>query len=145
MTSMSDTPWARAPCVIGVGQLVSHAADPRDTEPLELWAQACALALTDTASRHGVGTMDSLSVVRCDSWSYDKPAHRLAARLKLSPAHVAYSELGGQQPQVLLHTLCDAIVAGRLDLGLVVSGEALHTVDVMTRAGEHPGWGDPEP
>jgi acetyl-CoA C-acetyltransferase len=89
--------------------------------------------------------MDSLSVVRCDSWSYDRPAHRLAERLKLSPAHLAYSELGGQQPQALLHTLCDAIAAGRMDLGLIVSGEALHTVDAMTRAGEQPGWGDPAP
>lgn len=145
MTSISDSPSARAPCVIGVGQVVSHTADPEGTEPLELWAQACSLALADTRSGRGVGTIDTLSVVRCDSWSYDKPAHRLAERLKLSPAHVAYSELGGQQPQVLLHTLCDAIVAGRMDLGLIVSGEALHTVDVMTRAGEQPGWGNPAP
>jgi acetyl-CoA C-acetyltransferase len=128
-----------------VGHVVSHSSDPDDTEPLELWAQASSLALADARSRRGVAKIDSLSVVRCDSWSYDKPAHRLAERLKLSPAHATSSELGGHQPQVLLHTLCDEIVAGRMDIGLVVSGEALHTIDVMTRAAEQPRWGNPAP
>ena len=86
-------------------------------------------------------TVDSVAVVRCDSWSYDAPAQRLAARLGLSPGHLEDSPLGGCQPQHLLHTLCDDIAAGRMDLGLVVSGEALFTLDVVTRAGEEPGWG----
>jgi len=131
--------------VVGVGQVLSHSSDPGDTEPLELWAQACSLALADARSVRGVRAVDSLAVVRCDSWSYDAPARRLAERLSLLPGQVEDSQLGGCQPQLLLHSLCDDIAGGRTDVGLIVSGEALHTLDVVTRAGEHPGWGDPAP
>jgi acetyl-CoA C-acetyltransferase len=137
---VTDAPSGRAPCVIGVGQVLAHSPDPAETEPLELWARACALSLADTRSPRGVGAVDSLAVVRCDSWSYDAPTPRLAERLRLFPGRVDDSPLGGCQPQQLLHDLCDGIAAGHLDLGLVVSGEALHTLDVVTRAGEPPGW-----
>ncbi len=145
MTSTSDAPSGRAPCVVGVGQVVSHSSDPGDTEPLELWAQACALAVADTRSARGVRAVDRVAVVRCDSWSYDEPARRLAQRLNLSPRQFEDSPLGGCQPQQLLHSVCDDIAAGRMDLGLIVSGEALHTLDVVTRAGEKPGWSHPAP
>ncbi len=142
MTTRSDAPSGRAPCIVGVGQVLSHSSDPRDTEPLELWARACSLALADARSARGVRTVDSVAVVRCDSWSYDAPAQRLAdAARPLTGPSWTDSPLGGCQPQHLLHTLCDDIAAGRMDLGLVVSGEALYTLDVVTRAGEEPGWG----
>ncbi len=145
MTASSDDPSGRAPCVVGVGQVLSHSSDPGETEPLELWTQACSLALADARSAQGVRGVQRVAVVRCDSWSYDEPARRLAERLSLSPAHFEDSRLGGCQPQQLLHALCDDIAGGRMDLGLVVSGEALHTLDVVTRAGEQPGWGHPAP
>ena len=137
---MTDVPSGRAPCMIGVGQVRAPSADPAETEPLELWGQACALALADAGSPRGVGAVDSLAVVRCDSWSYDAPARRLAERLRLFPGRIDDSPLGGCQPQHLLHDVCDRIAAGHLNLGLVVSGEALHTLDAVTRTGEQPGW-----
>jgi acetyl-CoA C-acetyltransferase len=143
MTNRSGRPDGRAPCIIGVGQVVAHGADPHETEPVELWAEACALALTDTGATRAVTAVDQLSVVRCDSWSYDAPVRRLAERLELSAHHSTDSDMGGHQPQVLLHALCDAIVGGRMDVGLVVSGEALHTVAVLSRAGETPSWTHP--
>jgi acetyl-CoA C-acetyltransferase len=145
MTIRSGTPDARAPCLIGVGQVVAHSSDPHETEPLELWAEACTLAMADAQARRGVTGVHALSVVRCDSWSYDGPAQQLADRLSLSPRHLVDSEMGGSQPQLLLHAMCDAIVTERMDLGLITSGEALHTVDVMTRAGAAPPWGHPAP
>ncbi len=145
MTADSDALSDRAPCVVGVGQVLSHSSDPGETEPLELWAQACSLALADGRSARAVRAVDSVAVVRCDSWSYDEPARRLAERLGLWPGHVEDSPLGGCQPQQLLHALCSQIAAGHIDLGLVVSGEALHTLDVVTRAGDRPGWGHPAP
>jgi acetyl-CoA C-acetyltransferase len=128
-----------------VGQVVTHSTDPHETEPLELWAQACSLAFADSHSGRAVIGIDELAVVRCDSWSYDAPARRLAERLNLSPHHIRDSDLGGHQPQLLFHAMCDAIVERRVDVGLVVSGEALQTVAVSTRAGETPPWGHPAP
>jgi acetyl-CoA C-acetyltransferase len=145
MTVGSGGPDGRAPCVIGVGQVVAHSSDVRETEPLELWAEACSLALADTQAGRGVSAVQSLSVVRCDSWSYDLPARRLADRLNLSPHQLVDSGLGGSQPQVLIHAMCDAIVGQHLDLGMVVSGEALHTVDVAARAGATLAWGHLSP
>ena len=110
---------------------------------VDLWSRACSLALADARSPRGVRVVDSVAVVRCDSWSYDEPARRLADAARLPAAHVTDSPLGGSQPQHLLHTLCDDIAGGRMDLGLIVSGEALHTLDVATRAGEEPGWSQP--
>src|ERR1700728_2452713 len=106
MTIRSGTPDDRAPCVIGVGQVVTHSTDPRETEPLELWAEACALALADSGARRGVARVDELSVVSCDSWPYDAPARRLADRLDLSAHHSTDPDMGGHHPQLLLHALC---------------------------------------
>jgi acetyl-CoA C-acetyltransferase len=145
MTNRSGIPDGRAPCIIGAGQVVTHSADPHETEPLELWAEACSLALADTGARQAVSGVDELSVVRCDSWSYDAPARRLAERLHLSPLHTRDSGMGGHQPQLLFHELCDAIVGRRMDAGLVVSGEALQTVAHAARAGETPSWSHPAP
>jgi acetyl-CoA C-acetyltransferase len=143
VTNQSGAIDGRAPCIIGVGQVVTHSTDPRETEPLELWAEATALALAEASGRPGAIGLDELSVVRCDSWSYDAPARRLAERLKLPPRGVTDSELGGHQPQAVFHAMCDGIVERRLDLGLVVSGEALQTLAVATRAGETPSWSHP--
>jgi acetyl-CoA C-acetyltransferase len=142
---MSPTPGPAdgAPCLIGVGQVMTHSSQASETEPLELWAHACSRALADAGARHVVTGVDEISVVRCDSWSYDAPARRLAERLTLSSRRVGDSDLGGNQPQLLMHAMCDAIVERRMDLGLVVSGEALHTVDVLARAGETPEWAHP--
>jgi acetyl-CoA C-acetyltransferase len=135
--------------VIGVGQVATHSADPLDTEPIDLWAQACQLAFADTGVRPGTsivtGTLDSLSVVCCDSWSYDAPAQRLADRLGLSPRRLVDSSMGGHQPQHLVHSVGDAIARGTMGLALVVSGEALHTVDVVARQGGTLPWSHPAP
>jgi acetyl-CoA C-acetyltransferase len=135
----------RAPCVIGVGQVANHSSDASETEPMELWAQSCTLALADCGSRRGITSLDSLSVVRCDSWSYDRPAQRLAERMGFSPRHLMDSSLGGHQPQVLLHTVSDAIAGGRMGLALVVSAEALHTAAAVGRRGDALPWGNPVP
>jgi len=124
---------------------MTHSSNAGETEPLELWAEAAGRALADTGARGAVTGIDEVAVVRCDSWSYDAPARRLAERLALWPRRYVDSDLGGYQPQVLLHAVCDAIAGRQMALGLVVSGEALHTVGVLARAGEHLGWSHPAP
>jgi acetyl-CoA C-acetyltransferase len=130
----------RAPCLIGVGQVMTRSTDPGETEPIELWAQAAASALADAGSRRTVTTVNRLAVVRCDSWSYDAPAQRLADRLGLSARQLVDSPLGGHQPQALLHAMADAIARGEMDLALVVSGEALHTAGALARQDVVPPW-----
>jgi acetyl-CoA C-acetyltransferase len=129
--------------VIGVGQVVAHSSDPHETEPIHLWAEASSLAISDAGARRGIAGLGGLSVVHCDSWSYDMPVARLARRLRVAPRLLVDSRAGGNQPQYLLHSMGDAIARGQLDLGLVVSGEALHTADVLTREKQPLPWSNP--
>jgi acetyl-CoA C-acetyltransferase len=129
--------------VIGVGQLMTHSSDPQATEPMHLWAEACSRAIADAGARRGIAGLGGLSVVRCDSWSYDTPVARLAHRLGVAPRLLVDSRMGGHQPQLLLHVMADAIARGQLDLGMVVSGEALHTVEALNRESKPLPWSNP--
>jgi len=66
-------------------------------------------------------------VVYCQSWEYDDPCARLAERLGADPADRSYSGLGGSVPVKLVAEAAAAMAQGRLDLALVVGGEALAT------------------
>jgi acetyl-CoA C-acetyltransferase len=129
-----------APCIIGVGQVTARDVDPVATEPLALWSEAARLAVSDCGTARAPGRLDELAIVCCDSWLYDDPGPRLAARAGLQVTRHTYSPLGGAQPQLLLHALADDIAAGRAELGMVVSGEALATVESLRRAGAPLPW-----
>jgi len=73
---------------------MTHSSNAGETEPLELWAEAAGRALADTGARGAVTGIDEVAVVRCDSWSYDAPARRLAERLALWPRRYVDSDLG---------------------------------------------------
>lgn len=138
-------PDPRAPCIVGVGQLTVHSADPAATEPLDLWAEAVARAVADTGGRRVLDAVDRLGVVHCESWAYDDPPGRLAARLGIEPARRTYSPAGGIAPQTFLHQMAEAAWRGETGAALLVSGEALHTRADLRRAGTTPPWGHPDP
>jgi len=92
-----------SPCIIGVGQRTQR--DGSSPEPLELWADVCRAAASDTRVADPgrvLGSADSLQIVYCQSWPYDDPARRLADRLGIDPRHRLYSGIGGTTPQVLV-------------------------------------------
>ena len=83
--------------------------------------------------------LQSLQVVYCQSWEYDDPCGRLAARLGADPAHRVYSGIGGSVPVRLVGDAARAMARGDLDLALVVGGEALAT----RRHLAEPPWSHP--
>jgi acetyl-CoA C-acetyltransferase len=131
---------AHAPCVIGVGQRTWHPDDVGEQgapEPLAMWEEVARLAGDDTgAGPRVLDRLDSLQIVYCQTWQYDDPTARLAARLGASPRHSFYSGIGGTTPQVLVNDIGARILAGELDVAMVCGAEALATQRRFKRRGE---------
>ncbi len=141
-----------SPCIVGTARRTWHPEDLGDSqapEPLAMWEEvareACADALEGaTAGRSDLArSIESLQVVYCHSWQYDDPVARLASRIGARPGHGYYSGIGGSTPQVLLNATAERMLAGEMDLALVVGGEALATKRRLGKAGERPGWSFP--
>jgi len=109
-----------------------------------MWEEAARAAAGDAAGKLGAAglltELDALRIVFSQSWDYDDPARRLAERLGAEHADGRYSGLGGSVPQMLLAELATDIVAGKLDVALVVGGEALATLRRLEKEGRRPEW-----
>lgn len=127
----------RTPCIIGVAQHTARGGAP---EPLDTWEQVARSAAADAGAPAAVERLDSIQVVYSQSWQYDDPPGRLAARLGAEAGHRVYSGIGGTTPQLLVHDACDLIERGDADLALVVGAEALATRRALKKAGEKPAW-----
>lgn len=129
----------RTPCLIGVGARTWHPDDVGEAgapEPLAMWEQVARDAASDAGLPALVEHLDSVQIVYCQTWQYDDPVDRLAARLGASPRHRYYSGIGGTTPQVLLNDAAAAILAGNLDLVLVTGAEAIATARAFFSRGE---------
>jgi acetyl-CoA C-acetyltransferase len=133
----------RTPCVIGVAQDTVPKADGPAPEPLVLWERVCRAAADDAVAGGGdrvLGATDSLDVVYCQSWPYDRPVDRLADALGAAPRRRVYSGIGGTIGQVLVHTAGRAILDGQIDLAIITGAEVLETIRQLEKAGEQPAW-----
>ncbi len=131
----------RTPCLIGVGQQTWHPDEVGDEgapEPLAMWEDVARVAADDTgvASSAVLDRLDSLQIVYCQTWQYDDPTARLAARLGVEPRHTYYSGIGGTTPQVLVNGAAEQVLAGELDVALICGAEALATQRRYKRRGE---------
>jgi acetyl-CoA C-acetyltransferase len=146
------------PLVTGAGQITDRAADPsQGLEPLALMDAAARRALDDAGvARTAWSGIDTLAVVTNVFHDYGDTATMLASRLGLRPRRSLLSTWGGNTPQSLVNHLCDEIAAGRVDVALLVGGEAFHTMRALGKAGlpiswtppaevGAPRWGDPRP
>ena len=130
----------RWPCIVGVGQHTWHRGEVGDAgapEPLDMWEDVARRAADDsTVGARILEDLDALEVVYCQTWQYDDPTARLAARLGCSPTRRHYSGIGGTTPQVLLQDAAARILAGDAERVLVVGAEALATQAAARKAGE---------
>jgi len=92
-----------------------------------MWESLAREAADDAGCPDALKGIQSLQVVFSQSWEYDDPCARLAARLGADPATAAYSGLGGSVPVRLASEAATSMARGQLDLALVVGGEALAT------------------
>ncbi len=141
----------RTPCVIGVAQRTIRPGEGPSPEPLALWDEVTRAAAIDAGAASGpdrvLAASDSLQIVYCMAWPYDRPVDRLADALGIDPRHRLYSGIGGTTPQVLVQDAATAILAGDLDLAIITGAEALETKRQAKKAGARLPWShrDPNP
>ncbi len=138
----------RTPCLIGVGARTWHPEDAGEEgapEPLAMWEAVARAAAADSGAPGLLRRLESLQVVYCQTWQYDDAPGRLAERLACAPRHLHYSGIGGTTPQVLLDRAAESMLAGDLDLVLVVGAEALATARACFLLGEPPPFRHPPP
>ena len=127
----------RTPCIIGVARRTWRGRSA--PEPLDLWEDVARADADDAGCPTALAAVDSLQVVFCQSWQYDDPAARLAARLGARPGTSRYSGLGGSVPLRLVADTADRMAGGGNGLTLIVGGEALATL----RHHPDPPWSHP--
>ncbi len=138
---MSAAVDPRSPCIIGVAQRTVHSGLGPSPEPLALWEDVTRRAAADARARGEVlAAADSLQIVYCMAWPYDRPVDRLADALGISPRHRIYSGIGGTTPQVLVDAAATAIVSGEMDLAVITGAEALETKRQAKKAGDRLAW-----
>ena len=134
---------ARHPVIVGVGQLVNRAADPREVmEPLEMMAVVARLAAEDAEIPGRLAEIDSLTVINTISRAYADPAGFLAARLAMSPRDRVYTSMGGNSPQWRVNETADRIARGEVRLALIAGAEAMHGLQLARRAGVQLEWAE---
>ncbi len=85
-------------------------------------------------------TADSIRVVSSLSWRYQNPAYVVARRLGLEPRELAVTTMGGNSPQALVNATARQILAGELDVAILVGGEAWRTRMRARRDGVELDW-----
>jgi acetyl-CoA C-acetyltransferase len=128
----------RTPCIIGVATHTWHpdvVGDDGAPEPLEMWEHVARLAERDAGKPGLLAALDSVQIVYCQTWEYDDPVSRLAARLGTAPRHRHYSGIGGTTTQQLVNVTSEAMLRGDMDLALITSAEALATKRLRKRQG----------
>lgn len=140
-----SAPTDRDPCIIGTARRTWHPRAPAP-EPLRMMEILARAAADDAgADTDPLRAVDDIGVVHCQSWAYDDLPGRLAGRLGLVGVRAHESILAGTSPQRLIDEAAERMLAGEIDVALVVGAEALHTRREHERAGETPPWSHPHP
>ena len=130
----------RTPVLVGGGQVLHRAEGVSDAlEPAALMARAIEAA-ADDAGLAAPPAADSIRVVSTLSWRYQNPAYVVAQRLGLEPRELAVTTMGGNSPQALVNTTALQILAGELDVAILVGGEAWRTRMRARRDGVELDW-----
>ena len=107
----------RTPCIIGVAQRTVRPDEGPSTGAARAVGgrDAAALPTTPAAAPDGVlDAVESLQIVYCMSWPYDRAGRPAGRRARASsPRHRLYSGIGGTTPQVLVQDAAAMILAGR--------------------------------
>ncbi|MAE93914.1 MAG: acetyl-CoA acetyltransferase [Deltaproteobacteria bacterium] len=121
------TPDPRTPVLVGAGQVLQRAEDPREAqEPLLLMAEAAERAAEDAGAPDLLRRLDAIRVPK-GLWSYSNPGAWLAQRFGAVRPETQLGVISGTTVLKMLAESADDIQAGRRDAILVVGGEAEHS------------------
>jgi len=130
----------RTPVVVGCGQVLQRAEDPRQAEePLALMIQAAERAALDAGAPALLGALDSIRVPR-GLWRYANPGALLRERFGAAGAETGLGPISGSTVQVMVSDAAREIAAGRRDVVLVVGAECEHSKRRIRALGGETAW-----
>jgi len=118
------------PVIIGAAQ-VSQWADEHEhpteaADAIDLMAAAVRSAAADTGVDVAIRDLQFVAVT-AGLWRHRDPGRMIAEQIGASNVHSLLTDFGGQMPINLAGHLADEIAAGRLDMAVLVGGEAAVT------------------
>jgi acetyl-CoA C-acetyltransferase len=117
----------RTPVLVGQGQVLQHIEDLHAAlDPIQLMARAVSRAAIDSAITQ-IPNPDAIFAVRSISSKHANPAQGVADLLGVSPRRCGTTPNGGNMPQTLVNIAAREIQAGRMDMAILVGGEATRT------------------
>lgn len=117
----------RTPILVGQGQILQRTDDlTMALDPIHLMAQAVHDAVSDAALTH-TPSPDAMFAIRSLSTKHANPAQGVADLLGVTTNRCGITPHGGNMPQTLVNLAGREIQAGRLDLVILVGGEATRT------------------
>lgn len=117
----------RTPILVGQGQVLQRTDDLIVAlDPIHLMAEAVGRAVSD-ATLAQIPAPDVMFVVRSLSTKHANPAQGVADVLGISPRRYGITPHGGNMPQALVNLAAREIQASRLDLAILMGGEATQT------------------
>jgi acetyl-CoA C-acetyltransferase len=137
-------PDPRTPVVVGVGQASQQLPDPgAGVEPVELMSDAARTALADAARPLHV---DTVAVAEILSWRYPDPGAALARSLGIEARRTILTTTGGNSPEMLVHRLGAAILAGDVDVAILGGVECMYSRRRARRVDPkvHLDWSEPD-
>jgi acetyl-CoA C-acetyltransferase len=125
----------QTPVIVGVGQLLQRAEDPRDAaEPLAMMLSALERAGDDSGAPGLLPRATSMYVIR-GLWSYGDPGRTLASRLGATLDETISTPYGGNFAQACVIDAARAIQAGKRDVILVTGAENGRSLGQAQRQG----------
>lgn len=117
----------RTPILVGQGQVLQRTDNlSAALDPIQLMAQAVTRAASD-ANLTQIPAPDALFAIRSLSSKHSNPAQGVADLLDISPRRCGITPHGGNMPQALVNLAAREIQAGRLDVVILIGGEATRT------------------
>jgi len=132
----------RLPVIVGTGQVTLRDQEwPDIREPVDLAAEAVALAARDSGAGGILDRVDSLSVAPILSWDYGNAPLILAERLRLGPGDRHYLDVGGNTPQRAVGKLAGQLARGEIDVAVLCGAECSAGKRRAKRSGNLVEWG----
>ncbi len=123
------------PVIVGVGQLLQRAEDPREAaEPLEMTLAVLEQAGSDSGARGLLQRATSMYVIR-GLWGYGDPGRELARKLGAKLDETVSTPYGGNFSQACVIDAARAIQAGKRDVVLITGAENGRSLGQAQRLG----------
>src|SRR5687767_11505578 len=131
----------RTPVIVGAGQFTQR-VDEGDPvlEPVDMMVEALRAAERASGGKGVLAAAQTVRCIRLASWRYGDAAALVGERVGATPAETVFTHSGGQLVGTLVAQTASDILAGSVDVALLVGGEAWKTHLDAQRSGEVLKW-----